>query len=450
MRGALGSNLSLPPVFSALLIALLSTVSGGSLLAQDRNIFEDQVANLRSPNVGTRVKAAEQLGKSGRKEAIAPLTEAVRDPEAKVREKAVEALRQFKDAEAVDGLLVGLEDEEKNIRQEALWGLLEIYVDPGSRGPLNVFLKLFTEGRESSTPHLEPFMTVDPRVVHGFEARLQDSEAAIRRNAAFALGVLKAEDGVDSLNLALSDPDAKVRGEAVVALGKIGNDAAGKALQVAVQDPNDDIRGKAIDSLGLMRYRPAARDLLSVYDISQGKAMGDRALAALSFMGAPEARGVFYQNLTSATDKRRRYAVEGLARLDDPNLLTGLTKDFLREPIEEVQLAYCFALARLGRPEFVDRLALSLPKPQYREQAKQYLIELGSPLMSELVTYLSDPVPEVRKAMTQVLMEIGDPAAIPYLQPLLEDPNREVADGANRAIARLQRVQMTASNATSG
>ena len=44
-----------------------------------------------------------------------------------------------------------------------------------------------------------------------------------------------------------------------------------------------------------------------------------------------------------------------------------------------------------------------------------------------------------------VLMEIGDPAAIPYLEPLLSDTDPEVADRANRAIARLQRVQMTAS-----
>jgi HEAT repeat protein len=65
--------------------------------------------------------------------------------------------------------------------------------------------------------------------------------------------------------------------------------------------------------------------------------------------------------------------------------------------------------------------------------------------MSELVTYLSDPVSTVRREMVQVLMDIGDPAAIPYLEPLLRDSDSKVSDWANRAIARLQRVQTTAS-----
>jgi HEAT repeat protein len=87
----------------------------------------------------------------------------------------------------------------------------------------------------------------------------------------------------------------------------------------------------------------------------------------------------------------------------------------------------------------VDRIALSLGNKKLQEQAREYAIELGSPLLDELVAYLSDPVPEVRREMAQVLMEIGDPAAIPYLKPLLSDPNSEVADRANRAIARLER-----------
>ncbi len=138
-------------------------------------------------------------------------------------------------------------------------------------------------------------------------------------------------------------------------------------------------------------------------------------------------------------------AVEGLARLDDHGLIPSLTKDFLREPDPRVQLAYCFALTRLGRPEFIDRLVLSLAKTDLWAKSQSYLIELGSPLLTELVAYLDDPVTSVRRNMVSVLMEIGDPGAIPYLEPLLSDTEPEVADRANRAIARLQRVQVTAS-----
>jgi HEAT repeat protein len=103
-------------------------------------------------------------------------------------------------------------------------------------------------------------------------------------------------------------------------------------------------------------------------------------------------------------------------------------------------------LTKLGQREFVDRIALNLGSKKLQAQAHEYAVELGSPLLNELVTYLSDPVPEVRKEMAQVLMEIGDPAAIPYLKPLLSDPNTEVADLANRAIARLEQGDLSASS----
>jgi HEAT repeat protein len=143
--------------------------------------------------------------------------------------------------------------------------------------------------------------------------------------------------------------------------------------------------------------------------------------------------------MTATVAEQRKWAAEGLGRLSDKSLVSGMKKDFLREPDPSVQLAYCFSLTRLGETEFVDRIALSLGNKKLQEQAREYAIELGSPLLDELVAYLADPVPEVRKEMAQVLMEIGDPAAIPYLKPLLSDPNWEVADRANRAIARLER-----------
>lgn len=173
--------------------------------------------------------------------------------------------------------------------------------------------------------------------------------------------------------------------------------------------------------------------------------MGDLALAALAQMGAPEARGVFFQNMTNQKAQRRQFAAEGLGRLGDRALTSGLIKDFLREPDESVQLAYCFSIALLKHREFIDRLALSLSKIELRDQSTDYLVELGSPFMADLVAYLSDPVTEVRRGMVQVLMLIGDPAAIPYLEPLLADSDPKVADGANRAIARLQRVPASAS-----
>jgi HEAT repeat protein len=284
---------------------------------------------------------------------------------------------------------------------------------------------------------------VEERVVLGLEARLRDDESSLREEAAASLGLLRLTDAVDSLGAALADPSKDVRLQAVESLAQIGGDAAGAQLVSALMEPTRQIQGEAIDSLGRIGYLPAAPHLLTIYDAEQGKEMGDRALTALALMGAPEARGVFLQTMTSTSAARRRWAVEGLGRLRDENLKRSLTKDFLREPEPTVQLAYCLGLTLIGRPEFIDRIALSLSDPLLRKQAFGYLVELGSPFLTDLVPYLSDPVPNVRKGMALALEEVGDPDAIPYLRPLLSDPDRNVADWANRAIISLERIRMT-------
>ncbi len=362
-----------------------------------------------------------------------------------MRKQTVVSLRGFNSTEAIDGLLIGLRDEEKGIRNEAMIALLEIFVGAGNAdlgGPLTFFI-----GPRYKTPKLNGLIPVTPEVVTALEARLQDEEATLRRRAAYTLGVLKAPDAVDSLGAALGDSNKDVRMEAVSALAAIGNPPAGEALRGALSMAGSDasFSGHVVDALGEMRYLPAGPELVSIYDGNVSN-LGDRALRSLALMGAPEARGVFYYQMTSKLAEQRRWAAEGLGRLSDESLIPGMMKDFLREPDPSVQLAYCFALTKLGQREFVDRIALNLGSKKLQAQAHEYAVELGSPLLDELVTYLSDPVPEVRKEMAQVLMEIGDPAAIPYLKPLLSDPNTEVADLANRAIARLEQGDLSTSS----
>ena len=55
--------------------------------------FEDLLANLKSPTARTRLQAATALGKSRRRDAVAPLSALVRDPEPRVRLEVVGALR---------------------------------------------------------------------------------------------------------------------------------------------------------------------------------------------------------------------------------------------------------------------------------------------------------------------------------------------------------------------
>ncbi len=89
--------------------------------------FEDQVANLKSPTAKTRQAAAAALGKSRRREAVAPLSALVRDSDNRVRLEVVDALRLLRDTSAAPALVVSLQDGDPRVREQAISALVEIY-----------------------------------------------------------------------------------------------------------------------------------------------------------------------------------------------------------------------------------------------------------------------------------------------------------------------------------
>src|SRR5687768_18401650 len=110
----------------ATVIAILLAAPAG---AATKPSFDDLVANLKSPNAGTRQEAAAALGKSRRREAVTPLAALIRDPEVRVRLEVVRALRALRDVSGVPALLASLGDGDRGVREEAIGTLVEIYTE---------------------------------------------------------------------------------------------------------------------------------------------------------------------------------------------------------------------------------------------------------------------------------------------------------------------------------
>jgi HEAT repeat protein len=66
---------------------------------------------------------------------------------------------------------------------------------------------------------------------------------------------------------------------------------------------------------------------------------------------------------------------------------------------------------------------------------------MGTSITGDLYPYLNDPEAKIRASLSDLLAQIGDPASIPHLQPLINDPSKDVADRANRAVERLKRAE---------
>lgn len=406
-------------------------------VAQTRASFEDLLANLKSPNTGTRQQAAAALGKSRRREAVAPLAALVRDPEARVRLEVVRALRELRDVSAMPALVTSLKDGDPQIREESIGTIVEIYAERERDGGVAGFLEIFSDEHDRSS--VLPFTNVDPTVYTSLAEALRDEDRDVRRSAAYALGILDGRGVVRELVAALQDPDAEVRGASATSIGKVGTAEDGRALISLLADDSGSVRNRVLQALGVLRVREAGAALRQMYEANRRKELGTRILACLSRIGDPGQADLFRELVQDPDPETRRLAVEGLGRVADASLLPALKKDFQRERNDELKLSYAFALTLLGDRAFLDTIVLNLPSRTLGRRARGHLLEMGRSLLPDLYPYLADPDATVRAELCDILGAVGDPDAIPRLTPLVGDPSAKVADRANRAVERLRR-----------
>ena len=407
---------------------------GAATLGFAQSSVEELAARLESSDARTRRDAARELGEDGSSEAISVLNEAVRDIDRNVRRTVLDALLSVRRPDAAPGLIAFLEDERSEHRRDAIGGLVDIHnreAPPGRRERAMDWLL-----RREQAFVLDPLRPVEPRIVEALSGRLTDDEEDNRELGAEALGALRAAAAVGPLSAAASeDLEDDVRREAIRALGAIGTDEAGERLLAMVEEP--ELREHVVRALGRFAYRPSVTALIGVYDADPESDVARDALEALARIGAEEARGTFYHELGSDDARRREFAAEGIGRIGDPALVDGMIRDFLREEDRRVQLAFCFALVRMGQPPFVDRIILSLSDSRVGEVASQYALELGRDFLPDMLRYLEDPDRQVRLELISLLEQLGDDSAIPSLRATTQDPDSEVADRARLAVRRL-------------
>ncbi|HEX9188422.1 MAG TPA: HEAT repeat domain-containing protein [Vicinamibacteria bacterium] len=424
------------------LLALAAFASFPSPAATEES-FEDLVANLKSPTAKTRAAAAQDLGRSRRREAVAPLSALVRDPELRVRLEVVKALRNLRDLSAIPALTTSLQDGDPEIREEAIGTIVEIYAERDRSGPVDRFLETFSD--EYDRASVPPYTAVEPGVFRSLAGTLKDEKKAIRAESAYAIGILGGGSATRDLVVALQDPEADVRAAAATALGKAGTAEEGKALIPLLADESATVRNRALQAIGVLRVRDAGPALREMFEQHRRRELGTRVLGALSRIG-DSAQGDLFRELLSSNDpEQRRLAVEGLGRIADPSTLPSFKKDYQRERSGDVKLAYNFGIVTLGDRAFLDAIVLALGSSGGQaRRARDYILELGPGIGPDLYPYLNDRDPEVRGALCEVMAQLGDPGAIPRLEPLLADPNSKVVDRANRAVEKLRRVKGTA------
>src|SRR5262249_31117625 len=146
---------------------------------------------------------------------------------------------------------------------------------------------------------------------------------------------------------------------------------------------------------------------------------------------------LFKSRLNDKDPFLRRAAAEGMGRAGDASETSVLETGAGNDPDEPVRVAMAFALQKLGR-NYIPRLVESFEPPRMEPQVSSYLLELGPSVAPTLTSHLQDPSERIRASTAQVLGAIGGPDALPMLEPLTQDRDREVIGAATHAIERIK------------
>ncbi len=406
--------------------------------------MEQLKAGLKSPKPQVRRKAASEMGKSRNRDAMAPLLAAAQDSDVKVRVEVVKALGSLRDQRSITMLLTTLQDPAASVREESIIALVNLYAE---RDEGFSFTRLAEQTYKTINPFsdqvghdptvVEPYIKVSPVVTDAIAERLVDSSLGIRIDAANGLGILRVENVILKMLEAMKVGDANLRIAILRALYKIRNTSVDTGILLYLNDANSNVREETLLTLGLFRSRKALPEIQRIYDRNPDTKLRVKALQAISLIGDPSSTDLFKRNLRDPDAQYRQYAAEGLARVGDPSLVEEISRTLLAEKKEPAQLALSFALYRMGRKEYLDKLVSSLSSKENHSQLEAYFIEMGKPVSYELVRYLNNEDPRVRARLCVVLGQIGDRSILDKIQPLLKDPNTEVISEATLAVKRL-------------
>jgi HEAT repeat protein len=381
-----------------------------------QSTFEDVVRNLRNPDPKLRLNAVRLLREAQYPEALVPIAALINDPINEIQLEAIAAeLSYFLVEELPARRRVALVVEVRN---------------PG-RAPA-----AFDAGPLAVWPNAAP-----PELISALLKAVDDDNQKVRLEAIYTLGIvarppLAAEASV-LLVKGLDHYDPAIRTGAARVIGRTQAKSAGDALIKAMNDSSAQVRYAAMRALGELREERAIQALteqLAHYKKGEG---AWSALDALARIAHPSTAEVFRIRLSDRDPDLRRAAAEGIGRAGVSSEIATLQVAATNDEAEMVRAAAAFALQKLGE-KYLDRLVDFMDSDRTAPQIQAYLLELGPPIVGELVSRLQEPDAGIRRHVVEVLGAIGNDTTIAALTPLTQDRSRDVALAASRAIERIK------------
>jgi HEAT repeat protein len=333
--GLIGDKRAIPPLITLLRQqeVELSPSAAISLSRIGSPAVPELTALLQNEPEPVRYLAVEALGLIGRA-ALPSLFAAIQDESHYVRNQAAIALGLIgeENPELViritPYLIDLLADDNDFVRHNACQLLTEVH-EPELIDQLADRLtgdSLVTRYRAvivltqlSRIGHPDLASALSERAVPALINTLQDSNSAVRRESAAALGQIGSQSQEVGARVApvlqgkLTDIDLRTHWTAASALGRIGTPAL-PSLSEALQDKNRDVRHRVVWALGTIG-EPAAPALISALDDLDPR-VRERAVTALGQIASEDSAPALIDRLQDTEDEVQNRAAWALARID--------------------------------------------------------------------------------------------------------------------------------------
>ena len=457
--------------------------------AESAALRDHFLKTLEQGSIAQRISAAEEIGKSGRPEAIAQLLALAEQATPLLASAAVRGLAESGDPSAVARLTPLLGENEPELRAAVCDALARL-------GDLDSAPKLEAIAIEGSSASAFaaaglialPRRPATDRLLCEVVARAAPPEALAAAREMRSRGGCPLEGMVQSLAAALGPPGKAKRPEAsrrpgfdlqrvesalqaIAALGPTASGALPRVLKL-LEDPEPRLRLAALAAAAQLRDRRSGLPIRQAFETQleavsglrtkwvaespEGKAAAPRlsppeladdvpqdqlelfaaAVLALGMVDAPDALALLTARSADPSPSIRAAALAGSAYLGGPGL--DLAKLGLADPEASVRSSVAQALVAQGAPgvnallaDLNAQQAGSLELLEALQQAR-----LDESAVERLGPFLSSGAAESALA-AQLLGKSGAKSAVPALIKYLEDP---VAPGRRQALIALGRI----------
>jgi HEAT repeat protein len=393
--------------------------------------LQTAIADLRSPDRDTRLRAVLVLKDAAHPDAARPLVPLIGDPDDEIQYEAIGA--------ELNAFLA-----EKVVSKRRVGGVFEVRN------------RVMAEAAFSAGPFALGVHHVPAEVMAALLSAVPDDNAYIGLEALYAFGALAPNAAGTELSdllekaapefaafVGASEPQQRIAALRVIGRAfarRVGEpavpSAVGDAVVIALNDQDRLVREAAAATIGAMRYERAIQAATELFQHFRSGVVADQLLDALARIGHGSARPVMITALDRGSAMKRS-AVEGLARMNDAAALAAAEEALNRDRNESVRLARAFASAWFGKGG-LDEIVNAAAHGRLREQAVGYLSELAPGRAAMLGRHAKDPDAVIRRDVADALGMSGDAAALPIVEALTRDGDPRVSQAAARAAARLR------------